>query len=79
MNMAAQNIERCNTSYYSNKIESLKDIFGAEDIVLEIQNIIVDGHSYPVVDDIVILLDPSQYPPSIILKKNPEKGFDHEK
>ena len=66
MNMATQNIERCNTSYYSNKIESLKDIFGTEDIVLEKQNIIVNGHSYPVVDDVVILLDPSQYPPSIL-------------
>jgi SAM-dependent methyltransferase len=65
MNMVTQNIERCDTSYYSNKIESLKDIFGTEDIVLEKQNIIVKGHSYPVIDDVVILLDPSQYPPSV--------------
>jgi SAM-dependent methyltransferase len=62
MNLVAP---RCNTSYYSDKIESLKDIFGAEDIVLEKESITVDGHSYPVVDDVIILLDPSQYPPSV--------------
>ncbi|MBT6716889.1 MAG: class I SAM-dependent methyltransferase [Nitrospina sp.] len=63
--MVTENIERCNTSYYSNKIERLQDIFGTENIVLEKQNIIIRGHSYPVVDDVVILLDPSQYPPSV--------------
>lgn len=63
--MNISNLDTYNTSYYNNKIESLKDIFGVEDIVLERQNIIVNGHSYPVVEDVIILLDPLQYPPSV--------------
>ena len=59
---------------YSNKIETLQDIFGTDDIILEKQNIIVNGHSYPVVDDVIILLDPSQYPSSVsrLLNSSPD-------
>ena len=65
MNMNNSDLNKNLTHYYSNKIETLMDIFGAEEITLENKNIIVDGHSYPVVDDVIILLDPSQYPPAV--------------
>jgi len=51
--------------YYSNKIESLKDIFGSQEICLESDRLIIDGHIYPIIDDVIILLDPAQYTPSL--------------
>jgi SAM-dependent methyltransferase len=63
--MDSPDLNKSFINYYSNKIESLKDIFGAEDIVLDKQSIVVNGHSYPIVDDVIILLDPSQYPHSV--------------
>jgi len=48
--------------YYSDKLESLQEIFGATSVHLRPGCLIVDGRSYPVVDDVIILLDPSQYP-----------------
>jgi SAM-dependent methyltransferase len=53
------------TAYYTNKVDLLKDIFGSEDVILEEKNIIVNGLPYPVIDDVIIILDPSQYPPSV--------------
>jgi SAM-dependent methyltransferase len=63
--MTDSNLERCNTDYYSNKTETLKDVFGTEDIILEKHSIVINGESYPVVDDVIILLDSSQYPSSV--------------
>lgn len=54
--------------YYSNKIHILKDIFDSDHIELKKDLISVNGTSYPIVDDVIILLDPSQY--SASLKKN---------
>jgi SAM-dependent methyltransferase len=51
--------------YYSNKLESLKDIFGSNDMRLDPDRLVVDGHAYPVIDDVIILLDPRQYPESL--------------
>ena len=65
MKMATQYYERFSANYYANKISTLKDLFGTSDVVLEKQGITVNGHSYPVVDDVIILLDPVQYPPSL--------------
>ncbi len=48
--------------YYSDKIESLKDIFGTPDLALESDKLIVEGVYYPIIDDVIILLDPEQYP-----------------
>ncbi len=47
------------------KLASLKDIFGAGDIFLEADRLVVDGKSYPVVDDVIILLEPEQYPAAL--------------
>ena len=50
------------TPYYADKIESLRDIMGARNVVLEDASVVVDGRAYPVVDDVIILLDPANYP-----------------
>lgn len=63
--MDYKNFNKLGPRYYANKIKTLKDIFGTEDIVLEKLNIVVNGHPYPVVDDVIILLDRSQYPLSV--------------
>lgn len=44
------------------KLASLKDIFGARDIRIETDRLVVDDKSYPVVDEVIILLEPEQYP-----------------
>jgi len=51
--------------YYTDKLESLKDIFGSNDVSLEPDRLVVNGRGYPVVDDVIILLDPGQYPESL--------------
>jgi len=47
--------------YYSDKIESIKSIFGTENITLEAKHLTVDNFIHPIIDDVIILLDPSQY------------------
>lgn len=48
-------------NYYDDKLGSLKRIFGCDDVFLDSNILIVGGKKYPVVDDVIILLDPSQY------------------
>lgn len=51
--------------YYSDKLESLKDIFGSNGVRLEPDRLVVDSRTYPIIDDVIILLDPCQYPESL--------------
>lgn len=51
--------------YYANKLGTLKNIFGSNDIILGTNCLAVDGHIYPIINDVIILLDPSQYPNSL--------------
>jgi SAM-dependent methyltransferase len=48
-------------AYYSNKTAILADLFGAKEVEVEQDTIVVDGRSYPVVDDVIVLLEPGQY------------------
>jgi len=48
--------------YYDNKLEILKDIFGSSEISLGENHLSVNGRVYPIVDDVIVLLDSSQYP-----------------
>lgn len=50
------------TPYYADKLESLRDIMGAETVTLGDDKVVVDGREYPVVDDVIVLLDPASYP-----------------
>ena len=55
--------------YYNNKLDSLRDIFDtSQNIQLKSNSLIVGDHSYPIIDDVIILLDPSQYPKSVCEK-----------
>jgi SAM-dependent methyltransferase len=53
------------TIYYDDKLKLLRDIFGAETIELGDHQVTVDGKVYPILDDVIIALDPAQYPESI--------------
>ena len=51
--------------YYSNKLDILVDIFGAKNIKVEKECLTVNDKKYPIIDDVIILLDPAQYPESL--------------
>jgi SAM-dependent methyltransferase len=57
--------------YYADKIGILKDIFGANKLHLETDSLVVDGKSYPIIEDVIVILDTGQYPLS--LKKRLKK------
>ncbi|MBN1622693.1 MAG: class I SAM-dependent methyltransferase [Endomicrobiales bacterium] len=59
-------------SYYKNKIESLKDIFGKQNIAVENDSIKVGENTYPIVDDVIVLCDEARY--SDALKKRFQTG-----
>lgn len=61
--------------YYADKMETLKDIFGSHDIILEMDRLVVEGYAYPIVDDVIILLDTSQYPASFKIRSNKQHTF----
>ncbi|MBP2677038.1 MAG: class SAM-dependent methyltransferase [Deltaproteobacteria bacterium] len=70
--------------YYGDKLESLRDIFGAAEVRAEERRIVVDGREYPVVDDVIIILPPEQWPAIVRARlsgaaagagKTPEDGF----
>jgi SAM-dependent methyltransferase len=48
-------------SYYSNKISALADLFGAKSVEVEEGAVVVDGRRFPVVDDVIVLLEPGMY------------------
>lgn len=51
--------------YYANKIDSLRDIFGTEDVILRDDEVVVAGRAYPILDDVIILLEPEYWPESV--------------
>ncbi|MFA6217300.1 MAG: class I SAM-dependent methyltransferase [Candidatus Omnitrophota bacterium] len=66
MNELKQNsVKPGKTLFYDNKIASLKDIFGTRNIELKGDLLIVNNRRYPIVDDVIILLEPDQYPPAL--------------
>lgn len=60
--------------YYADKLESLKDLFGTKEIILNDNFMVVDGRSFPILDDVIVILDPSQYPSKL---KKRLKLFDN--
>lgn len=50
--------------YYDNKIEILRDIFGA-DVVLDRDVVQVGAAAYPIIDDVIVVLPPDRYPASV--------------
>lgn len=52
-------------TYYSDKLASLCDIFDGAALKLEQDWLHVGGCRYPIVDDVIVLLDTEQYPPAL--------------
>ncbi len=48
-------------NYYQNKILSLKEIFGKDDVILFDNKLVVSGQEFPIVNDVIILLKPEKY------------------
>ncbi|MCZ6665324.1 MAG: class I SAM-dependent methyltransferase [Gammaproteobacteria bacterium] len=63
-------------AYYADKIESIRDIMGARDVVLEDASLVVDGRAYPIVDDVIVLLDPASYPDGLKRRLGISTGDD---
>jgi SAM-dependent methyltransferase len=61
--------------YYSNKLNILRDIFGAENIKVEKECLAVNDKIYPIIDDVIILLEPAQYPESLSKKIKVDKSI----
>jgi SAM-dependent methyltransferase len=61
---------RATSTYYRDKLASLCDLFGTQDVSLEADALRVGSRLYPIVDDVIVLLDTEQYPPSIRRKLN---------
>jgi len=47
--------------YYADKAAVLADVFGAKQVDIDQQSIVVDGNRYPIVDDVIVLLEPGKY------------------
>jgi SAM-dependent methyltransferase len=52
-------------SYYQDKLASLQDLFGTSVLQLSDDRLTVGGRTYPILNDVILLLDPSQYPASL--------------
>ena len=51
--------------YYDDKIQTLRGLFSAKAVKLDKGTFIVDDQRYPIIDDVIILLEPSRYPPDL--------------
>ena len=61
--------------YYANLLEELKDIFGANSLEITSEGVSVDGVTYPIIDDVIILLEPAQYPESLLQRIQMNKSI----
>ncbi len=60
--------------YYADKADSLADLFGASHVEVSNDKLVVDGKIYPVIDEVIILLEPAQYPESLKARLTPGAG-----
>ena len=51
--------------YYADKITVLRDLFGTTAVGLSSDQLDVNGRSYPIVDDVIVLLAPEDCPPAV--------------
>lgn len=57
-------------SYYDNKISILADIFGNNEISISQNSLCVGEIHYPIIDDVIVLLNESEYPTWLSKKLN---------
>ena len=63
------------SSYYQGKvIATLQELFGSDKVTLEADAVRVGDRRYPIVDDVIVALDPSQYPPALARRLNSSGG-----
>ena len=53
------------TDYYADKLDSLRAIFGTQDVCVGDEAVTVAGRRYPVLDDVILLAEPSRLPPAV--------------
>jgi len=49
-------------AYYGDKLASLRDIFGSTRVALDGDSLRVEGRRYPIVDEVIVVLAPDEYP-----------------
>lgn len=65
MNSYMPNSVSMQKTYYTEQLGVLQRLFGTTDIYVEHDCLLVAGHRYPIIDDVIILLSPDQYTPYI--------------
>lgn len=63
--------------YYADKVDSLKEIFVGSEFDLRENCLIIDGKVYPIVNDVIIMIEANYYPPSLSSLRN-EKENNYE-
>lgn len=63
---------------YADRLVSLRDLFGTPDVTVEEQAVRVGPKTYPIVDDVIILSDPSQSSDSAVFAKDIQYTFGEE-
>ncbi len=58
-------VSELSATYYSDKVDRLKDIFGTEQVAVFPDRITVNGAAYPVLNDVIILAEPEHWPPGV--------------
>ena len=58
-------------TYYADKLDLLRDVFAGRRIELLPDALRVDRKRYPIIDDVIVVLEPEHYPPSVLQKLRP--------
>jgi SAM-dependent methyltransferase len=53
--------EQAMSAYYQDKLPTLKEVFGTPDVTLADDSLSVRGKRYPIVHDVIVLLEPAHY------------------
>lgn len=51
--------------YYDDKVSTLQDLFGTKDVRVERERLHVGSLTYPIIDDVIVLLESSRWPASL--------------
>ncbi|HEV2358024.1 MAG TPA: class I SAM-dependent methyltransferase [bacterium] len=70
----ARDVDHRSAAYYEDKLAVLRDLWGTPAVSLERGCLVVRGRRYPIVDDVIVLLEPSQYPPRLAQRLQDSEG-----
>ena len=60
--------------YYGDKVDTLRDLFGASDVTVHADQVVVDGAAFPIVDDVILLLGVDQWPEWLRQRRGEQGG-----